>query len=54
MRLSGKKLSSYVIQRKKSLAVPQKNFFKDMKEMPRAVCHIKRSKTLFINVPDAY
>lgn len=53
MRLSGKKISSYVIERKKSLAVLQKNFFRNMKEMPRAECHIKRSTTLFINVPDA-
>lgn len=54
MRLSEKKLSSYVIQRKEAVTLPHKNLFRNMKEVPRAVRHIKGSKTLFINIPDAF
>lgn len=44
MRLSGEMPSLYVIQRKEAVSMPQKNLFGNMKEMPRAACHIKRRK----------
>lgn len=39
---------------RKTVGVPQKNLFRNVKEMYRAVCHIKRNKILLINISDSY
>lgn len=55
MRHSGKKLSSYVIQREnKAIGVPPNNLLRNMKEKLRAVDHVRRNEILSVNVPDAY